>query len=468
MSEIAEQTTHDVADERSTARIVWDLAWPAITLNCLQVVNSLLDSKFVAAIGPSSLDATGASMNISFFLINLAFALGTAATALVSRFYGAKEEQNMLKAARQCAVFSLIVGGILCVAFIGFIPLAATLFVSKTGPVYAEMMRYLYPLMAGIPAIYVFSVVASSLRAIGDTKRPMYVSGAQIILHIVLNFLLIFPTREVQLAFIGEVTMPGAGLGIAGAGWAFTISAWFAALVYLPVASGTILGSMWKPQLPSWSWFVRIMRIAVPASIQSMIRLVSLAAFMAALQYTKEGESALGALRVGFSMEGIAFMPAFGYMIAASALVGQSLGMRNPERAERLAWSAAHQAALLMGVMSVFFFAFAHHIASVFIDDSVQLKAAVNYLRIIAVTEPLFGYAMVLVVACQGAGDTVRPTIVGAITQIGLRAPLTWLFAVTLNGDATAAWWVMTVTQGVNGLMMIWLFRLGKWKSKKV
>lgn len=448
-------------------RIVFLLAWPAIVLNVLQTINSLLDAKFVGGLGKDALSASGAAMQITFMLISLAMALGSGTTALVSRFYGSSESSNMIRASRQSTSLSLVLGIILTLIAWFLVPHLAPLFVGDDQRVLSELLNYVYPILVGIPAVFIFNTVASSLRAIGDTKKPMYVSGAQIVLHILLNYLLMYPPHQVH--FFGmPMQIPGANLGIAGAGWAFTISAWFAVLVYFPVAGRSILGQVWKLQLLSLNWVRRILKIAGPAALQSLIRVLSLMVFAAVLKFTPEGTDALGAMRVGFSMEAIAFMPAFGYMIAASTLVGQSLGMNNPYRAEKLTWAATRQGVLIMTAMSVVFLIFAPQIAGLFVEDPGQKIIAENYLRIIAVTEPLFGYAMILTGAFQGAGDTMRPLWITVFSLWIIRAPLAWIFVFGLGGNSNSAWWVMSLSQGIQGILMIWLFKQGKWKEKKV
>lgn len=317
--------------------------------------------------------------------------------------------------------------------------------------------------MVGIPAFYIFNSLAASLRAISDTKTPMVVSGIQIVLHIILNYVLIFPPST----FLG-MTLPGANMGIAGAGWAFSISAWAAALMYFPASGRSILGATWKLQFPEWHWVVRTLRISLPASLMMVIRVSSFAVFSMALKHTGEGEMALGAMRVGIAMEAIAFMPAFGYSMAASALVGQYLGKKDPAGAERLAWSATNQGVFIMTVMAAVFFVFAPQFAAFFIEHQAQRDIAIAYMRIVAITEPLFGYAMVLTGAHQGAGDTGRPTWANFISSWVLRVPLVYIFAVGMKMGSTAAWVVMAITQAVNGLIMIYLFRRGKWKEKTI
>lgn len=455
---------------------VWDLAWPVIALNSLQVVNSLLDSKFVGSLGAASLTASGAAINITFLFFSIAFALGTAATAMVSRFYGADDPTNMAKAARQSVSLSIAIGLLSSGVAVLLAPVAAGILVKPGGAAYHEMLRYIHPIIIGMPAVFVFSAVAACLRAIGDTRTPMVVSGFQILLHIVLNYLLMFPTRHFSYSLglfgwdiaEGSVAIPGADLGIAGAGIAFSISAYFSALVYLPVASRTRLGVLYWIEMPSLDWARRIIRIAVPASISSLIRVTSLFAFSAALKHTLEGETALGAMRVGFSMEGIAFMPAFGYMMAASALVGQSLGAKRPDRAERLAWCATYQATLFTVIVSILFLVFAPQLAGWFVEDATQMALATSFLRIIAITEPLFAVAVVLTGAHQGAGDSLRPMWVALITSWFVRVPAVWLIAVVLRFDTTGAWWVMSGTQAIHGVAMVMLFRAGRWKDQGV
>lgn len=451
-------------DSKASAnRIVWDLAWPIIALNSMQVVNSLLDTRFISALGQSSLNASGAAQSVLFFLASMGIALGVGVTALVSRFYGANQTADLVKASRQTTGLSVLIG--IAIAVLGYftLPFICGLYVDVDSAAYSEMLEYLGAVMVGIPAFYIFNSLAASLRAISDTKTPMVVSGIQILLHIILNYILIFPPRE----FIG-MTLPGADMGIAGAGWSFSISAWIAALMYFPATSGSILGATWKLQFPEWKWVVRTLRISLPASLMMIIRVSSFAVFSMALKHTGEGEMALGAMRVGIAMEAIAFMPAFGYSMAASALVGQYLGKKDPAGAERLAWGATNQGVLIMTVMAAVFFIFAPQFAAFFIELPAQRDIAISYMRIVAITEPLFGYAMVLTGAHQGAGDTGRPTWANFISSWVLRVPLVYIFAVGMKLGSTAAWVVMALTQAVNGIIMIYLFRRGKWKDKTV
>ena len=89
---------------------MWTLAWPAVALNSLAVINNLLDTGFVGRLEPAAITAQGASLAVIFLLFQIAFALGTAATALVSRAFGAEEHIEVRMATRQCLSLSVWIG----------------------------------------------------------------------------------------------------------------------------------------------------------------------------------------------------------------------------------------------------------------------------------------------------------------------------------------------------------------------
>jgi Na+-driven multidrug efflux pump len=306
----------------------------------------------------------------------------------------------------------------------------------------------------------------------------MYISGIQIMLHMTLNTLLNFPTRQV-----GPIVLPGAGLGLIGGGIALSTSAWVAAIIYLLYLHRTRLGhlSLFRPPTPHWSY--RLLRIAFPAGIMSTLRVFSLLAFTVILKQVEHASDAIAAMSIGFAIESVMFMPSFGLAAAAAALVGQSLGMKRPDRAERLAWTAGHYSALVTICLAGPIFA----AAPLIIGFLVEGKAGISYqsvflLRSLCLSEFLFAYSMVLMGAMQGAGDTVRPLWITIGSLWGLRVPLAAILALPVGfklgglvplpfalGFGTAgAWTAMSFTQGVQGVLSMFAFKAGHWKTEKV
>lgn len=456
---------------------MWTLAWPAVALNTLQTFNSLVDNFFLSYVGTDALTAVGASISLVFLFFSMSMALGTASTAIVSRAYGARDHAECETANRKCLSLSIWIG---FAVFIIAVPSgigASHLFVaSENAEARSLFVTYVILFATALPPIFVIQSLAGALRGIGDTRSPMVISGFQVVLHIVLNTALILPSRNV-----GGVLIPGMGLGLAGAGVAMSLSAWVSAFIYLWWSRRTALKTLVRVEKPDREWVVRILRIAIPASIMSIVRVTSLAAFTIILKNSFDAAHAQGALRPGFSIEAFAFMPAFGLSVAAAALVGQSLGMKKPERAEKLGWTAAHQAGIVSAIVSLLLFLFADPIAHLMLaGDPETANVAAVFTRYIAVTEVLFAYAMVLIGAMQGAGDTKRPLWLSLITLWGIRVPLAAILALStvsvsgfvllrgMNLGSQGAWISMSVTQAIQGILSIVLFKRGDWKNAKV
>ncbi len=107
------------------ARTIWTLAWPAVALNILGVINGLLDRGFIGHLETAASTALGGTLSVVFLLFSIAMCFATAATALVSRAFGAKDMAEVQKGAHQTVTVSFLAGIVL--ALVGFFgsPIAA-------------------------------------------------------------------------------------------------------------------------------------------------------------------------------------------------------------------------------------------------------------------------------------------------------------------------------------------------------
>lgn len=479
-SQIIETQDGGEIDARKPGRIIWELAWPSIALNSLQTLNGLLDTFYTGQLHSSALTAVGASINVMFLLFSMTMCISVSATALVSRFFGAKEYETMREAARNCVSFARWSGLVLLLVCSGLALLGPLVFIPKGNAEAAlEMRNYLLAAGLAIPSLAVIQTLAGCMRGIGDARSPLIISGFQVALHALLNSLFIFPAHwsKVPLIVLGPLRLggsqfyaPGLGWGLSGAAGALAVSAAVSSIGYLWWANRTALGSVGRQLLPTASWAKRILKIAIPAAGQAILRVSSLAMFTIILTMLPMADASLGAIRIGFTIESMMFMPAFGLSMAASALVGQSLGMRDPLRAERLGWKAGHYAGILIFVVSIPIFFGANLIANLLTGGNkpeIAMEAA-NLIRILIYTEFLFGYAMVMTGGLQGAGETKRPLWLTAISMWGVRVPLAYVLAIIFRLGANGAWAAMSVSQALNGILLILAWREGKWKLAKV
>jgi putative MATE family efflux protein len=447
-----------ILSPKPLSHIVWGLAWPAVTVNLIQTVNMFVDRSFVSSLGTGALAGHGTATSVLFLMFGVAMALAQAATAFVSRFHGAQDEEQTQRSLSECLSLAMVLAVVsLVLGFLLMHPLVNSLLDAKSAGARLAAISFLGVALLGIPATYLSNVMAGALRGVGDTKTPMYVMTIMVFIHMSVSWIFIF----------GHFGAPR--LGIAGAGVGLAASQWSSVLMYVPLMAHRNLGRMRFLRLPTKEWVLRILRIATPTMIQTMSRSIGFLIYIAFLDRTLEGANAVAALNIGTVAESIAFMPAFGYAMAASALIGQSLGAGVPERGERATWIAAWQACLILTVMGAAMFFFAHVFTSMFpVQDKAVTGLVVRYLQIAAVCEPAFAYSMVMTMALNGAGDVIRSAWIVIASMWFVRLPLAFVWGLHYGGGASAVFWSMTIAVFTGAIQSVWVFRSGKWKTARV
>jgi putative MATE family efflux protein len=452
--------SHQSSEEPTQAEIrskVWAIAWPSVLTFSLMTINGILDRAFVGHLGPYPLAAVGVGTQVLFLLVSVTMAIGTGTTALVARYTGANEPDPATYATSQSISLSIVLGLITSVVAWFMLP---TILVAMdlSGATRVLCTKFLSIALFGAVPMFVGTTLSAAFRGIGDTKTPLMAMILAIATHLLLNYTLM----------LGNWGAPK--LGVAGGAIAWVASNVVSMIVQFCILPRSDLGTacrLHKFKL-NLDWGKRILAVGMPASITALLRTSSLMAFTGVLKRTVDVEFAVGALMIGLTAESIAFMPGFGFGVAAQALAGQSLGAGKPESAKRYAWSATWQAVGVMSVMGVLFYVLAAPFAALFTADRHVQHLTTTYLRVMALSEPFLGLGLVLTQAMQGAGDTTRPTVVTFITFWLVRQPLAWLFAIVLAWQTLGAWIAMALGTVLNGLLTVWLFRRGAWMKTKV
>lgn len=441
------------------------VALPSVATMLLQTVNGFLDRFFIGGLGTPALAAVSLCMTLIFTLSSAAMAVSVGASALVARFTGSGDRDDAIQTVRQ----SLLLGVAVAVVIAGLVLVSVRPLLTLQGlrgEGLEEGCRYLYWSAMALPFSFLVWTQGGIFRGLGDTVRPFWVTLGSNVVHAVLNALLIN----------GNLGFPK--LGIVGGAVALGVS-WMAASVLQwtflrrgPLADGLNLRSGLDR---SWIW--RIARVGLPAGGQQLLRTSAMLLFQNMLQH-RAGDVAVAALGVGLVAESLAFMPGFGYSIAASAFVGQNLGAGNVARASRSAWVATIQAMVVMTLFGLLFTVFAEPFAKLFVRhgaESVpadaenarrQVELVVLYLRIALVSEPFLALGMVLSGALQGAGETVRPTVLVAFCSLAVRLPLGWILLEQFG--VPGAWWSMSLSTVLQGILTVPLFQSGRWKTAKI
>jgi len=446
---------------------LWELAWPAILANISHTLVNLVDMMMVGQLGTLAIASVGLGAQFAWFMMPLMFAVSTGVLALVARFVGAKDFEMANLALEQGIYLAFLMG--VPVMMVGLFfgddalrIMGASEDVIRLGYEYIRIYFLFYPInFMGFAAF-------SALRGAGDTRTPMKLSIMMNVLNVLLNYLLIFgkfgfPRLEVKGAALAS------GLSIAVA---------FIVGLFLFLSDKLVLKLR-----PSFRFDIdmirRILRIGIPATIERIV--FSIYNFIYISIVTRFGTVALAAHQVGLRVESIAYMPAFGFNIATSALVGQSLGEGNPEKAEKVVYESLKMVTAFMGVMAVILIVFPEYLVIPFITKSDPnywqvIHLATIYLIIVGISEIPLGWMFVLSGALRGAGDTKSPLYVTTVSKLLFRILPAYLFGFGFTIGpfhfeglgVIAAWIAMSLETFTTAGLFWWVFKRGKWKYVKV
>jgi putative MATE family efflux protein len=219
------------------------------------------------------------------------------------------------------------------------------------------------------------------------------------------------------------------------------------------------------------SWFDaalvrRILRIGWPAALEQV--LFQSALFVWIAMVVVFGTEILAAHQIGLRVQMFAFMPGFGFAIAATALVGQNLGAKRPERAEASGWEAARWSVGIMGTTALGIFLAAPWLARVFIADPEVIDWTVTFIRIHATSIPAVGLFFAIDGALRGAGDTKFPLLASMTGTWGVRVPLSFVLGFLLPFGIVGVWVALVVEYWVRATIITTYYRRGRWKATKV
>ena len=374
---------------------------------------------------------------------------------MVSRFVGAKDEEQAAYVSRQAYLFSIAGSLVLMIAGIVLTPSVFSLMGTEQN-VTRIGTSYLRIIFLGSTFFFLIDVFSCIFRASGDTKRPLWVTLFSLGFNIFLDPFLIFGWG------------PFPRLETSGAAISTVISQFLGVLLFLYlIKSGKLKFRLsLRPAFRiDFSIIHRIIKIGIPPSIAGII--FSIVYLLVNRITAHFGTESIAALGIGNRMESLSYMTCFGFSIAAATLVGQSLGAGKPERANRSAWRTVWITTSITGIVSILFLSFSKTISSFFIHDPKVIPIAVDYLRILSISQIFMAWEIVLEGAFSGAGDTIPPMIVSVPGSL-LRIPIAYLLAITLGLGVNGIWWAISSTSIAKGTILAIWFRHGKWKHKRI
>ena len=211
---------------------------------------------------------------------------------------------------------------------------------------------------------------------------------------------------------------------------------------------------------------LRLVRLSGTATFQVFIGMASWVGLVRII--SSFGTHAVAGYIVGMRVIVFALLPSWGMSNAAATMVGQALGAKKPDRAERAVWKAGLYNVIFLGSVGLMFVLFARQIIGLFTHDPNVVPYGVDCLRIVAYGFLFYAYGMVLTQSFNGAGDTWTPTLINLGCFWLFEMPMAYILSRSLGYGPAGIFWAMAIAFSVMSLVSAWLFRRGAWKLKRV
>lgn len=446
-------------DRREIRREVARIAWPSILENLLQSVLGVITVLMVARLGDSEVAAVGASQQLQMLFISAFFSLSMGATVIVAHAYGARQYGGIGVATKQSTLATLVMSSVIAVIVFVFarpmlVLMGADSEVIEQGTRFQQISAVGYVFMA------LMFVLGGVLRGVGDTRTPMLVTAGINVINVVVAWPLIFGTGPVPRMELDGAAIAQNVSRVVGC----LVLVWLLLRGHRGVSIAGRDG--WRVDRP---FMRRLADISLPAMAESLLRSGGQLLFVIVVFMLST--AVVAGHNIAQQVMFLSMFPGFGFSMAATALVGQSLGAGNPERARAATMTATRACVVWMSLMGVAFFVFAEPMmrAAAPAENREQIiDAGVAALRVIAFAQPIQAVGFVLAGALRGAGDTRFPMISTGIAMWGFRIPLAYVFAITLGLGLAGVYLAMALDNFILMALNVWRWRQGRWRTSRL
>lgn len=445
---------------RAALKTIVLLAWPTVLEQILQTAVSYVDSAMVGRIGAHATAAVGSTTTVNWLINSSITALSIGFLAYISRELGARHPENARRAAAQAMLVTLITGALftlICLSVSRFVPV----WMRAGADIRDDAARYFFILYAPMLFRTAIIIFGTCLRAAGDTRTPLYVNTAVNLVNIVLNYLLIYPTHAVRI-FSTELTLPGADMGVTGAALA-------SAIAFVVGGVGMTVMLIRHPRISPRGHSLRpdgeilhpCLKVALPCALQRFGTSFGYVAFASMINGL--GTTAIAAHSIANTAESAFYIPGYGMQTAAATLTGNCYGARDQARMKRLSRMMICLEVALMTLSGLCLYLGAPALMRVFTRDAAVIELGARVLRMVALSEPVYGMAVILEGIFQGVGDTRSAFVFNLAGMWGMRILGTFIMLKKLGKGLTAAWGCMIAHNLLLGALLLARYLRGRW-----
>ncbi|MCF6339677.1 MAG: MATE family efflux transporter [Sulfurimonas sp.] len=405
----------------------------------------------VGMVSVSALAAVGMSMQFMMIINVLMTLYVVGGNALISRFIGQGRKKRASSLLYSLGVFAVIlsvfvtIGGYMGSETIYKI-MGAEAEVVKQGSLYFQILSL------GIVVIFIDNLLYNALSAAGDTKSSLYIKLFSACINAFLNYILIFGNFGFE------------AMGIEGAAYATVIAYCFNVMAYFILLKKPHSKLNLIPIIRI-SDLKRVWNVGWSAALDRGISSLSFLVFVSII--TSYGTAELAGYQVGLRIEGIAFMPGFGFAIAAMALVGQNLGANNKEKAYKMGVISGRIAYIFMGSVGFILVLFPEYLVGFFTEDKATIVVASYYLILVGLAQIPLAIMFVYSGALRGAGAT-KTTLKVNVFSLWVFRVIPSYIAYEMGYGIIVIFIIMNVETLIKGIIYWKIYTKGKWLNTKV
>lgn len=433
-----------------TEGVIWKellfFSIPLLLGNLFQQLYNTVDSIIVGNFcGKNALAAVGSSNPIINLLVSFFMGLSIGAGVIISRYFGARDQAKLHDAVHTSIALTLAAG--LFMTIFGYLasPLVLEL-VGTPAKVMDNSVLYLQVYFLGILGVMLYNMGSGILRAIGDSKNPLY-------------FLIISSLTNIVLDLLFVVTFD---MGIAGAAWATLISQCLSAVLtmILLVRSKAEYRVILKDIKMKKDMLISIIRIGLPSGIQNAI--VSFSNVIVQKNINSFGASAMAGCGSYTKIDGFAILPVMSFSMAMTTFVGQNMGAKKYDRVKQGAKTGMIMSCTVTAAIALILFLFAPNILRIFSADKKVLYYGILMMRTVVPGYLFLAISHALSGVIRGAGLTTVPMIVMVCCWCFLR--MAWILSMMpIFHDIRVVFWGYTLTWLASAICMYWYYKKAHW-----
>lgn len=439
----------------SLSRSIFLLSVPMILETIMESVFAIVDIFFVSKLGADAIASVGITESLITLVYAISAGLSMATAAIVSRRIGEKKASKASKSASQAILTGFFISLLISISGIFFSKDLLRLMGAESDLI-ANYSSYTAIILGSNTVIMMLFVINAIFRSAGDAAISMRVLWMANIINIILDPILIFGLGPIP------------ALGIKGAAIATTTGRSIAVIYqfYLLFKGRGRIKLVLADFIPDFKLIFKIIGLSLGGIGQTLIATSSWVILMRIV--AKFGSEVIAGYTIAIRLIIFSLLPSWGLSNAAATLVGQNLGAKQPDRAERSVMFTGYANMIMLGFFGLLYILWPSFFIHLFIKDAEVIKNGSIALRIVSYGFLAYGFGMVMVQAFNGSGDTKTPTILNFICFWMLEIPLAYFLALNLELGQKGVYFSIVIAESILAILSFLVFRRGKWKSNQV